>query len=122
MGGFAEYENYDAVGLADLVERREVTAAEVLAAAIERSEARNPALNAIVIELYDFGRQAVADGLPEGPLKGAPYLIKDLGAAMAGIPTTGGSRFMADVVPAADSETVKRLKAAGLAIFGKTNT
>ncbi len=122
MDGFAEYETYDAVGLADLVKRKEVTAEEVLEAAIARAQARNPALNAIVIELYDFARQAIADGLPAGPLAGAPYLIKDLGAAMAGIPTTGGSRFMADVVPAADSETVKRLKAAGMAIFGKTNT
>jgi Asp-tRNA(Asn)/Glu-tRNA(Gln) amidotransferase A subunit family amidase len=122
MDGFAEYENYDAVGLAELVRRNEVTAEEVLEAAIARAQARNPALNAIVIELYDFARQAIADGLPDGPLTGAPYLIKDLGAAMAGIPTTGGSRFMADVVPTEDSETVKRLKAAGVAIFGKTNT
>ena len=122
MGGFAEYEEYDAVGLAELVRQKDVTAAEVLEAAITRAEARNPAFNAIVMELYDFGRQAIADGLPSGPLQGAPYLIKNLGAAMAGIPTTGGSRFMADVVPAEDSETVIRLKAAGVAIFGKTNT
>ena len=122
MGGFTEYEDYDAVGLAELVRRKDVTAGEVLEAAIARAQARNPALNAIVMELYDFGRQAIADGLPDGPLTGAPYLIKDLGAAMAGIPTTGGSRFMADVVPSEDSETVKRLKAAGMAIFGKTNT
>ncbi len=122
MGGFAEYEDYDAVGLADLVRSGETTAGEVLEAAIERAQARNPALNAIVMELYDFGRQAIAEGLPGGPLEGVPYLIKDLGAAMAGITTTGGSRFMADVVPGEDSETVKRLEAAGVAIFGKTNT
>jgi Asp-tRNA(Asn)/Glu-tRNA(Gln) amidotransferase A subunit family amidase len=122
MGGFAEYEDFDAVGLADLVHRKEVSAEEILEAAIERAAARNPALNAIVMELSDFGRQAIADGLPDGPMQGAHYLIKDLGAAMAGIPTTGGSRFMADVVPDADSETVKRLKAAGMAIFGKTTT
>lgn len=122
VSAFEQYEDFDAIGLAELVRRKEVAAEEVLEAAITRAEARNPALNAIVMELYDFGRQAIADGLPDGPLRGAPYLIKDLGAAMAGIPTTGGSRFMADVVPAEDSETVKRLKAAGLAIFGKTNT
>lgn len=122
MSGFSEYEAYDTIGLADLVRRKEVTPSEILEAAIARAEARNPDLNAIVIELYDFGRQAIADELPDGALRGAPYLIKDLGAAMAGIPTTGASRFMADVVPAVDSETVKRLKAAGLAIFGKTNS
>ncbi|MCZ6844485.1 MAG: amidase [Alphaproteobacteria bacterium] len=122
MSAFEQYEDFDAIGLAELVRRKEVAAEEVLEAAITRAGARNPALNAIVMKLYDFGRQAIADGLPDGPLRGAPYLIKDLGAAMAGIPTTGGSRFMADVVPAEDSETVKRLKAAGLVIFGKTNT
>lgn len=122
MSGFAEYEAYDAIGLADLVRRKEVTPAELLEAAISRAEARNPRINAIVIDLYDAGRKAIADGLANGPLFGAPYLIKDLGAAIAGVPTTGGSKFMEDVVPTADSETVKRLKEAGLAIFGKTNT
>jgi Asp-tRNA(Asn)/Glu-tRNA(Gln) amidotransferase A subunit family amidase len=43
MGGFAEYEQYDALGLADLVRRKEVTPSELLEAAIERVEARNPA-------------------------------------------------------------------------------
>lgn len=122
MSGFAEYEAYDTIGLAQLVRSKDVTQAEVLEAAISRAEARNTNINAVVIELYDFARETITDSLPNGPLSGAPYLIKDLGAALAGIPTTGGSKFMRDVVPAEDSETVKRLKAAGLVIFGKTNT
>src|SRR5690606_8613234 len=99
-----------------------VSAGEVLEAAIARAEARNPALNAIVLELYEMGRAAAGEPHVEGPLAGVPYLIKDLGAAIAGTPTTGGSRFMADVVPSVDSETVRRLKAAGMVLFGKTNT
>ena len=122
MTAFDEFEDYDAVGLATLIREGAVTAAEVMEAAIARCEARNPALNAVVLELYDHGRAAVAGDLPDGPLAGVPYLIKDLGATLAGTPTTGGSKFMADVVPDADSETVTRLKAAGMAIFGKTNT
>ena len=122
MAVFDEFEDHDAVGLATLIRDGEVTAAEVMEAAIARCEARNPALNAVVMELYDHGRTAVSGDLPDGPLAGVPYLIKDLGAALAGTPTTGGSKFMADVVPDADSETVTRLKAAGMAIFGKTNT
>jgi amidase len=122
MSGFREYETYDAVGLAELVRSGDVTATEVLDAAILRCEARNPALNAVVQKLYDHGRDMARSDLPKGPLAGAPYLIKDLGAAIAGTPTTGGSKFMEDVVPDADSETVKRLKSAGMAIFGKTNT
>lgn len=122
MTAFDEFEDHDAVGLATLIREGAVTATEVLEAAIARCEARNPALNAVVMELYDHGRAAVAGDLPDGPLAGVPYLIKDLGATLAGTPTTGGSKFMADVVPDTDSETVTRLKSAGMAIFGKTNT
>jgi amidase len=122
MAGFTEYEDYDAVGLAELIAAGDVTASEVLDAAIARAEARNPALNAIVMDLHEHGREIAAGALPGGPLSGAPYLIKDLGATIAGTVTTGGSRFMTDVVADTDSETVKRLKAAGMAIFGKTNT
>ncbi|HXH11013.1 MAG TPA: amidase [Alphaproteobacteria bacterium] len=122
MSGFAEYERFDAVGLAALVRRREVTPEEVLEAAIARIEARNPTVNAVVMPLYDYGRQAIAAGLPDGPLSGVPFLLKDLSAALAGTPTTRACRFFADAVPAADSEQVKRLKRAGLVIFGKTNT
>ena len=122
MTAFDEFEDHDAVGLATLIREGAVTAGEVMEAAIACCEARNPALNAVVMELYDHGRAAAAGDLPGGPLAGVPYLIKDLGATLAGTPTTGGSKFMADVVPDADSETVTRLKAAGMAIFGKTNT
>ncbi len=123
MSGFAEYEKYDALGLADLVRRKEVTPGELLDAAIERVEARNPAINAVTMKLYDYGRKAIADGLPDGPLRGVPFLMKDLTSPIAGVRMTRGSRFFADTPPSpADSEHVKRLKKAGLVIFGRTNT
>lgn len=123
MSGFAEYEQYDALGLADLVRRKDVTPDELLEAAIERVEARNPAVNAVTMKLYDYGRQAIADGLPDGPLRGVPYLMKDLTSPIAGVRMTRGSKFFADTPPSpADSEHVKRLKKAGLVIFGRTNT
>jgi Asp-tRNA(Asn)/Glu-tRNA(Gln) amidotransferase A subunit family amidase len=122
MSGFSAYEHYDALGLAALVRRRDVTAGELLDAAIARVEARNPTVNAVVNKLYDYGRQAIAAGLPEGPFTGVPFLLKDLSAALAGVPTTRACRFFADAVPMEDSEHVKRLKRAGLVIFGKTNT
>ena len=122
MAGFKEYEDHDAVGLAELVARGETTPEALLEAAIERVEARNGAVNAVTNKLYDRGRRAIADGLPDGPLKGVPYLLKDLGASLAGCPTTRGCRFFEDVVPAEDSEHVKRLKRAGMVIFGRTNT
>ena len=123
MSGFAEYEQYDALALADLVRRKQVTPDELLEAAIERVEARNPAINAVTMKLYDYGRQAIADGLPDGPLRGVPFLMKDLTSPVAGVRMTRGSRFFADTPPSpADSEHVKRLKRAGLVIFGRTNT
>src|SRR5215510_1737548 len=96
VSGFADYERYDALGLADLVKRRQVSPAELLEAAIERVEARNPQVNAVVMKLYDLGRQAIAAGLPDGPFTGVPFLMKDLTASIAGVRMTRGSRFFAD--------------------------
>ena len=122
MTAFTDYENQDAVGLAGLAARGETTPEALLEAAIERVEARNGAVNAVTARLYDYGRRAIAEGLPDGPLKGVPYLLKDLSASLAGCPTTRGCKFFEDVVPAEDSELVKRLKRAGVVIFGRTNT
>src|SRR3989475_3325932 len=123
MTAFADYEAYDALGLAELVRQRKVTPAELLEAAIARVEARNATVNAVTMELYDYGRAAIAKGLPDGPFTGVPFLMKDLSASIAGVPMTRGSRFFAATpAPAADSEHVARLKRAGLVIFGRTNT
>src|SRR3989475_6843138 len=123
MTAFADYEAYDALGLAELVRQRKVTPAELLEAAIARVEARNATVNAVTMELYDFARKAIAHGLPGGPFTGVPFLMKDLTASIAGVPMTRGSRFFAATpAPAADSEHVARLKRAGLVIFGRTNT
>ncbi|MGE0058629.1 MAG: amidase [Dehalococcoidia bacterium] len=123
MAGFAEYEQFDAVGLAELVRTGQTTPEALLEAAIERVEARNPLVNAVVAPLYDYAREAIQAGLPEGPFRGVPFLLKDLTSYIAGYATRRGSRFFADA-PAADedSEHVKRLKRAGLVLFGRTNT
>ena len=123
MSGFAEYERYDALGLAELVRKREVTPDELLDAALARQAARNPAINAIVMPLEDYARKAIAGGLPAGPFTGVPYVMKDLTASLAGVRMQRGSTFFADSPPAAaDSDHVTRLKRAGLVIFGRTNT
>ena len=123
MKGFVGFERYDAIGLARLVRAGKVSPAELLEAAIERVEARNGAVNAVTMKLYDYGRKAIADGLPDGPFTGVPFLLKDLTASLAGVKTTRGSKFFLDAPPpAADSLHVTRLKQAGLVIFGRTNT
>ena len=120
--GFAEYSDYDGLGLAELVRRGEVSPAELLEEAIERIERHNPTLNAVVYKAYDEARRTAASELPDGPFKGVPFLIKDLGCPVAGMPRTSGSRFLKDEVPAHDGELTRRYRAAGVVITGKTNT
>src|SRR6266511_640894 len=117
-----EYDQLDALALSELVARREVTALELLEAALERADARNPALNAIVARYDDEARRRAAGPLPPGPLSGVPFLVKDLLAAWKGHPLTGSSRLLEGCVPDEDSEVVRRLGRAGLVLFGQTNT
>ncbi|MFQ5343931.1 MAG: amidase, partial [Anaerolineae bacterium] len=121
MSGFSEYNEYDGLGLAELVRNGEVTAGEVVEAAIMRIEKLNPQLNAVIHTMYDQARAAVERGLPDGPFTGVPFLLKDLLVAYAGQPLSAGSRFFRDFVPDHDSELVRRYKAAGLVALGKTN-
>ncbi len=117
-----DYERYDGLGLAALVKARQVSAAELLAAAMERVEQRNPATNAVVNRMYDQARAAMAAGLPSGPFMGVPYLLKDLGPLYAGTVSTFGSSIFRNFVADHDSEMTVRLKRAGLVIFGKTHS
>jgi Asp-tRNA(Asn)/Glu-tRNA(Gln) amidotransferase A subunit family amidase len=119
---FDEYNRYDATGLAKLIASREVTAAEVTEAAIVAIESLNPRLNAVITPMFELARGSVRAGLPEGPLSGVPYLLKDLNTWVAGAPATNGCRAFRDFVPTGDSVLVSRLRAAGLVILGKTNT
>lgn len=122
MGRLNEYEQYDAVGLAKLVAQGEVTPAELLEEAIARAEALNPTLNAINLPFYERARERAAGELPNGPLRGVPFLLKDLGTSWRDTPTTWGSALFRDNVADHDSELVRRYEAAGLVIFGKTAT
>lgn len=119
---FDQYENYDALGLAALIAAREVSAVEVLEAAIGCMEERNPALNVLVDPLYDEARQTIADGLPEGPLSGVPFLMKGLGLMMTGVRCAQGSALFADFVADHDSTIVSRIRRAGLVVLGTTNS
>jgi amidase len=122
MSGFSEYDQYDGLGLAELVRRKEVKPAELVEEAIGRIEKLNPQLNAVVHKMYDLAREAAEGELPDGPFKGVPFLLKDLGVSYAGVPLRGGNRFQRDYVPDHDSEIVKRHRAAGLITLGKTST
>ncbi len=119
---FAEYRSHDATGLAELVRRGDASPAELLELAIARTEAVNPKINAVVVEHYELARRAAARKLPDGPLRGVPYLLKDLAVAMRDTVTTEGSRFFRDARHSEDNTLVERFRAAGLVIFGKTHS
>ena len=121
MSGFKEYMEHDGLGLAELVRTGQVSAKEVLEAALARLEQVNPALNAVITPTYDAARAAAA-GAGDGPLAGVPFLLKDLGAEQAGVPVAAGSRFFAHATAPVDAELVTRYKRAGLMILGRTNT
>ncbi len=125
-----EYQQHDALGLAELVARKEVRAGELLELAIARAQTVQPRLNAVVVFLLERARQDArlldaridtgVDGLP--PLAGVPFLVKDLFQDVAGVPSSGGSRAMLKVPVSQHGDVVKRWMDAGLIIFGKTNT
>jgi len=120
--GFQEYGRFDAVGLAELVAAGEVSPAELLDEALARTAAVNPKVNAVIHLMESGARAAIAAGLPKGPLRGVPFLLKDLLTAYAGEPMRSGSRLFRDYVPVEDEELTRRYRRAGLVMFGKTNT
>ena len=119
---FSDYRKHDALALAGLVRTKQVTPQELLDTALARSREVNPRINAIVLDHEDVARKAINDGLPQGPLNGVPYLLKDLGAALKGTVTTGSLSLARETVATADSTYVERVKKAGLVIFGKTHS
>ena len=116
----SDLDTLDATAQADLVRRGDVGATDLVTAAIERIERLNPALNAVVTPMFDTAADAARAA--RGPFAGVPYLLKDLVAEVPGVRFTEGSRFLRDHVSTFESELVRRLRAAGLVIVGKTNT
>lgn len=122
MGKFLEYRQYDALGLAELVRTKQVTPEEILDAAITEIETHNPTINAVIYTMYDQARLSIQRGLPKGLFTGAPFLLKDLRSTYAGVPTSSGNGLLSQIPASHDSELVRRLKATGVVILGKTNT
>jgi amidase len=115
------YAGSDALRLAELVRAREVTPAELTEVAIGLIEALDPKLNAVVIRAFDAARSRAAAPPGDGMFAGVPFLLKDIGSACAGLKLTAGLEYRKDVVPQSDSEMVRRIKASGLNILGRTN-
>ena len=115
-----DYTRHDATALAALVASGEATADELLDAALALAREHDPALGMLVHVDEPLARRRIGVGLPDGPFRGVPFLLKDLGAESVDFPSNGGSRLLANTRYARDSSIVERLNAAGLVTFGRT--
>lgn len=120
----SEYDDLDATALADLVHRREVHPRELVEAAIERAESRNPALNAIIHRQFERARADAERVDTTRPFAGVPFVFKDYKGREAGEPYHAGVRTLRDLDyrPRSDSRLALRVRAGGLIPIGRTNT
>jgi amidase len=118
---FSDYGSFDALGLAQAIAKKKVSAREAMEEAITRAEAFNPKLNAIIYKAYDEARTAAKAKLDKTPFAGVPMLLKDMRANVKGWPNRSGSRYVPATPSTFESTLVARFKAAGLIPFGKTN-
>ncbi len=121
-----EYVAHDATALAERVRSRELKRSELLAAAIEVAERRDPQINAICHAPYDevMAQTKKRDDEPPSaaPFDGVPFLLKDLGVEYEGFPMRFGSRALADYVSPYTDTLASRYVASGVSIFGRTTT
>ena len=122
MPNVSNYAEYDGLGLAELVRYGDVTARELLEDAYATIDAINPELNGVVSRIPDLAEAEIAAGLPDGPFKGVPFLVKELGIQMKGSPSRCGSKLTEDLVAAEDTELATRFRAAGLVTAAMTAT
>lgn len=120
-----ELARLDATAQAELVRSGDVTPSELVDAAIERIEAIDPTLNAVIHRRFEKAREEVQSAdLADGPFRGVPFLVKDAVCHTAGDPYHCGSRFLKEIGFRADHDTelARRFRAAGFVFVGKTNT
>src|SRR5476651_1978372 len=116
---FREYGNYDGMGLAELVRKKQVTPRELLDEAIIRTARVDPQINAVVVKHYDYAQRQIDKGLPDGPFTGVPFLLKDLDI-LQGTRTTFGASIFKDEVADHTGTLPQRFLDAGVTIFGKS--
>jgi len=118
----ADLARADATELADLVAARQVTPDELLDRALAACAALNPALNAVVLTQEEVARRAIKAGLPQGPFRGVPFLLKDLGCEARDFPSHNGSRLFANTRYSYDSAIFDRIRATGVVTWGRTTS
>jgi amidase len=114
------YRDYDGIGLADLMKKREVSPVEVVEAAIEEIEKQNP-LNAVINKWYTQAREAAKQTEQSGEFAGVPMLLKNIGQEVNGELCTLGSKAYKDNRAKEDSTYVERVRKSGVIFVGQTN-
>lgn len=114
------YQDYDGLGLAELVKKKEVQPHELVEKAISTIEANNPSLNAVIHKMYDKARKSAEEHMT-GTFSGVPILLKDITQEIEEEPITAGSKAYKNYRAKIDSEYVRRLRNAGCIILGQTN-
>lgn len=118
---FFPYRDYDATGLAELVQKKEVTAGEIIEAAIARLEQLNPKINAVIHKMYEKARLAAEEITGREPFAGVPILLKDIGQEIKDEPITSGAKALRSYRSEEDASFVKRVRATGVIFLGITN-
>jgi amidase len=118
---FKEFGSYDGLGLAELVRKKQVSAAELLDEAVARTARIDPQINAVVVKHYDYAERQIDNGLPAGPFTGVPFLLKDL-EILKDTRTTSGASVLKDNIADHTGTLAQRFLDAGLVIFGKTSS
>ena len=117
-----EYGNYDGLGLAELVRKREVSVQDLVDSAFDAINRLNPEINCVVQQLPAQARKEIRSGIGKGPFYGVPFLIKEFGMHYKGMVSSHGSRLGANIRYTSDSELMRRCRAAGLVTIGTTTT
>ena len=118
---FKEYKEYDALGLSELLKKKEVSAKELLEEAIFLTETLDPLINAVPQKHFELAKAQAETDL-KGPFFGVPFLLKDLHSSLEGTITSDGSRSSAKNVADFTDTLTQRCLDSGLVIFGKTNS
>lgn len=119
---FTEYSHYDGLGLAELVRRKEVSPRELVDSALDAVARLNPNINCVVQSLREHALAEIKSGVPHGPFRGVPFLVKEFGMHFKGMISSHGSRLSAGIKYAHDTELMRRCRAAGLVTIGTTTT
>ena len=117
-----EYTDYDGLGLAELVRSKQVSAGELLDAAVTRAEAAQETLNCFTALYPDLAKSQLDSGIGSGPFAGVPFVTKDLAVEVKGAPLTNGSVAWKGNVAQRDSVLTERYRQAGLVFFGQTTS